>query len=88
MSVMKATISWWELPVADLDRAEAFYGAAFGWTFAPFGDSYRMVTDATDTLAGALDLAPDRAGTTGLRGYYYVDDLTATLTAITDPAAR
>ncbi len=79
---MKGTISWWELPVPDLEQAQDFYGRAFGWTFAPFGDTYLMVTDSSGALAGALDLSPERTGAVGLRFYFYVEDLTATVEAI------
>src|SRR3954469_10431094 len=34
------TVTWWEMPVADLAQAQRFYGTVFGWTFVPFGEGY------------------------------------------------
>jgi uncharacterized protein len=39
-----------ELPVADIDAARAFYGAAFGWEMTGFGPTYAC------TLTGDVDL--------------------------------
>jgi predicted enzyme related to lactoylglutathione lyase len=39
-----------ELPVADVDAARAFYGAAFGWEMTGFGPTYAC------TLTGDVDL--------------------------------
>ena len=38
-------IDYVELPAADLDAAEAFYAAAFGWTFEDYGEGYRAFSD-------------------------------------------
>ena len=35
MSQAKNPVNWFELPVADLSRAESFYSSAFGVEFAP-----------------------------------------------------
>lgn len=42
-------INYVELPAADLDAAQRFYEAAFGWTFVDYGPEYRAFND------GALD---------------------------------
>lgn len=31
-------IVWFELPVADVERAKAFYGEMFGWRFERFSE--------------------------------------------------
>ena len=36
----KEHIDYIELASVDLERAKAFYGEAFGWTFTDYGDSY------------------------------------------------
>ena len=46
-----ARLNYLELPVADTGRAKAFYGAAFGWTFADFGPTYAATTSG-DTNVG------------------------------------
>lgn len=39
------TIDYVELPAADLDAVETFYGKAFGWTFTSYGPEYRAFSD-------------------------------------------
>jgi len=39
-----------ELPVADVEAAQAFYGAAFGWQMTGFGPTYAC------TLTGDVDV--------------------------------
>lgn len=38
-------IDYVELAVADMARAKAFYGGAFGWTFTDYGPDYCAFTD-------------------------------------------
>lgn len=38
-------IDYLELPARDLDAVEAFYKAAFGWSFTDYGADYRAFTD-------------------------------------------
>ncbi len=45
-----ARLNYLELPVADTDRAKAFYGAAFGWAFSDFGPTYAA------TMTGDTDI--------------------------------
>ena len=51
-----------EIPAPDIDRAKAFYGRVFGWTFHPLHDRYEFF-DAGN-IAGALDAdkTPSRDG--------------------------
>ncbi len=49
---MTTHLSYFELPVADAERAQTFYGALFGWHFADSGiPNYHMIPNATP-LAG------------------------------------
>ena len=63
---MKNTVSWFEIPVADLARAQAFYEAIFQMQMIPMdfpAMQMRMfpVDDPMDphAISGALALAPD-----------------------------
>lgn len=38
-------IDYLELPARDLDAAQAFYVAAFGWSFTDYGPDYRAFND-------------------------------------------
>lgn len=38
-------INYIEFPARDFDAVEAFYSAAFGWTFTDYGDAYRAFND-------------------------------------------
>ncbi len=38
-------VDYLELPAADLDAVQAFYEAAFGWSFTEYGPDYRAFTD-------------------------------------------
>jgi uncharacterized protein len=50
-----------EFNVSDIGRSKAFYGAAFGWTFTDYGDSYTEFSDGR--LSGGLTTqGPVRSG--------------------------
>jgi hypothetical protein len=78
-------INYVELPSTDLDAVQAFYAAAFGWTFQVWGDTYRSFTGAG--LEGGFEL--QGASTTsrapsgdGVLVILYSDDLAATQAAV------
>jgi predicted enzyme related to lactoylglutathione lyase len=82
------TVTWWELPVSDVERAKAFYGALFGWTFSTFagedGDdaSHGEFVGAYDDgeLVGGLYRAEgDPTVAPAIRVYLNVADLEAVL---------
>lgn len=55
-----AAISWFEIPVEDVDRAVAFYSAVLGCEFTvddETGDTYPMFTAPDGDVFGALNLA-------------------------------
>jgi len=67
------TVTWWEIPVQDLEKAKAFYTAVFGWGYTPFGDGYAAVT-AGEQMIGALSESADAVGE-GVRIYVQVADM-------------
>ncbi|WP_438352333.1 VOC family protein [Microbacterium sp. CJ88] len=71
------TIDYIEISVTDMAAARDFYGAAFGWTFTAYGDSYsgiRTAAEAEGDEAGGLVLA-DEVTRGGPLVLLYVDDL-------------
>jgi uncharacterized protein len=77
------TVIWFELWVTDVERAKAFYGELFGWTFRPMAEYHRdyWLVDAGDGKGtiGALwptDVEPTDAGSVV---YVAVADLTETI---------
>jgi uncharacterized protein len=63
-------IAWFELPADNSDRAKAFYGGLFGWSFQPSEQDYNMTFDGGGAVYGAQ-------GQRGLLAYFGVDDLSA-----------
>lgn len=74
------TVTWWELPVADLAGAQEFYGAVFGWTFQPFGEGYVGVFADGQMIGGMFEQA--EVPQHGPRLYVLVDDIEATLATV------
>ena len=67
------------LPVSDVDRAKAFYEAAFGWSLTDFGPSYAA------TMTGDVDLGLQADVAEAARAplpVIEVDDLEAALAAV------
>lgn len=70
---MVGDVVYFEIPVADADRAHAFSGRLFGWEFAPGNvPSYEMIPNAVP--AGALDAS---GGGGGPRRFFGRDDIAA-----------
>lgn len=68
-----------ELPVADVDAAQTFYGAAFGWQMTGFGPTYAC------TLSGDVDIglqADPAERTHAPLIVIQVEDLAQTLAAV------
>ena len=80
------SIDYVELPVTDLAAAQAFYGAAFGWEFVPYGPGYagiRTAAESGEDEAGGLRLA--EAADVSRGGPFvllFSEDLDATLAAV------
>lgn len=76
-----AKLNYVELPVQSTETAKAFFASAFGWDFADYGPTYA----ATTTGETDLGLQGDRAEWPGAPlPVIQVDDLEATLAAVTD----
>lgn len=75
-------IDYVELGVTDLARAQAFYAAAFGWTFNDYGPTYAGIRWAEgDGEVGGLAVGgPTGAG--GALVLLFSDDLDATVAAV------
>ena len=78
---MAARVVHLEVPAQDADRAQSFYEGLLGWQLAqvmPDAD-YRMA-DLGDGQGAAV--FPSDSGPTGLKVYFGVDDIEATLTQV------
>jgi predicted enzyme related to lactoylglutathione lyase len=73
-------VSWFDISVGDLDKAETFYSALFGWQFQPGNMNnvrYGIVT-VDGKLVGELTEDKSRvskSGPTGISIYFPVDDI-------------
>jgi len=77
-------IDYVEFAVADLEAAQRFYGAVFGWTFISYGDDYVSFHD------GRLDggfFRSDDVSTGGPLVVLFALDLEATRAAIVEHGA-
>ena len=72
-------IDYFEVAVADLDAAKAFYVDAFGWSLNDYGPEYAGI-QGVDEEAGGLRLAGDPAPPLVI---LYSDDLEASVEAVT-----
>jgi len=56
-------IDYIEFPVTDMVQAQAFYAAAFGWKFTPYGDEYAGIQGVEREVGGfRLDDSVTRGG--------------------------
>lgn len=75
------TVDYLELPGANLDAVQAFYAAAFGWTFTAWGPDYVSFEGAG--LAGGFDRTrPAAAAGAGPLPVLYHADLAAAQSAV------
>ena len=92
MANPQGTPIWYELAAADPDAAKRFYEAVAPWTVEarPAGEmDYRMITvTGADNVGGVARFDPAQAPTAamrpGWRVYFGVDDVDATVAAITE----
>ena len=66
-------IDYIEIPVADLQKARAFFEGLFGWTFQEWGDEYMSFSDGR--LDGGFRLAPDTPPPGGVLLVFFSTDL-------------
>jgi len=84
-------VNWFEIPVADLDRAKAFYESALGFelTINEMGPLkmawFPMTQGATGTLVKADGYTPSKAGSLV---YFHVDSIEQTLKSIGDQGGK
>lgn len=80
MSANDRQIDYVEFGVADIDRAKAFYGDAFGWTFVDYGPEYCEFNDGR-LKGGFTTLSPITPG--GALIVLYGDDLPGLVDRVT-----
>ena len=77
-----AKVEHFEVPADDVDRAQAFYAKAFGFTYEPWGDDMGMLRTGSDEGIGG-DIHK-RGGVPHPTFVITVDDLEGTLAAIVE----
>lgn len=55
-----SSINYVEFNVSDIARSKAFYGAAFGWTFTDYGETYCEFSDGE--MKGGFEIGPVTSG--------------------------
>jgi predicted enzyme related to lactoylglutathione lyase len=81
---------WIDLATSDLDRAQQFYGAVFGWTFESAGPEYGGYVNAFkdgQPVAGLMYNDPQHHSPDGWTTYLHTSDVNATLAAATAAGA-
>jgi uncharacterized protein len=81
---------WIDLSTSDLDRAQDFYGAVFGWTFESAGPEYGGYVNASKDgrpVAGLVYNDPQYNSPDGWTTYLHTADGKATLAAATAAGA-
>ena len=75
-------IDYVEIGVTDLERAKAFYAAAFGWGFNDYGPTYAGIrwSQGDGEVGGLAVGAPSGSG--GVSVLLYSDDLDATVAVV------
>lgn len=68
-------INYIELNVRDIDKAKAFYGKAFGWTFTDYGPQYAEFSDGV--MKGGLTTTAPPSPAGGPLVILYADKLEA-----------
>jgi predicted enzyme related to lactoylglutathione lyase len=71
-------IDYLELPAKDFDSVQAFYSAAFGWTFTDYGPEYRAFNDGKIDGGFYLSELHSSTATGAALIVLYADDLEAT----------
>lgn len=76
-------IDYVEITVGDLERAKAFYAAAFGWTFNDYGPTYAGIRWSDgDGEVGGLGVGEVPAGPGGVAVLLFSADLDASVAAV------
>ncbi len=80
------SINYVEFNVADIGRAKAFYGGAFGWTFTDYGPDYCEFSDG-NMSGGFNPNAPVTSGG-GPLVILYGDDLETLMKSVTSSGGK
>jgi hypothetical protein len=80
------TIDYIEFTVRDMKRAQAFYAAAFGWTFTDYGPDYAGIKSKDGEVGGLRVGKEVEAG--GPLVVLYSDDLEASVAAVNQAGGR
>ncbi|HEY4024730.1 MAG TPA: VOC family protein [Pseudonocardiaceae bacterium] len=95
MASSQGTVIWFEIWVRDAERAKAFYGALFGWSFAPFDgydpDNYWLIDAGEDAAVnGAVVREPDSAArpSRGTVIYVHVPELDRAVAKVVELGGR
>lgn len=78
--------TWIDLASSDVDRAQAFYGTVFGWTFESAGPEYGGYINAASSehpVAGLMSNNPQFQSPDGWSTYFHTADINATVSALT-----
>jgi len=72
-----------EFPVADADRAQAFWGGLFGWQFGPsMSDQFEYRMAQTGERSGAALMSAEERGHPNF--YFDTDDIDASIAKVRD----
>ncbi len=77
-----------EIPALDIDAAEAFYSAAFGWRFTPYGPAYLGITTPDGRETGGINQVGAIAPGDGALVVIYSNNLEATRDAVIAAGGR
>jgi hypothetical protein len=88
MTTPNNPVTWFEIHTADPDRAKAFYGGVFGWTFVEDGPYSVVTTGPGHPLQGGIqdttaDLPPGQPATYAVP-CVQVADVAATCARVAD----
>src|SRR5262249_22767332 len=78
---MRGKPSWWDILVDDLDVAQRFYSAVFGWTFPISGPDFMVVFDGTEQ-SGKLYAPGRQYSGRGIQLSFDPDDLEGILAKV------
>ncbi len=79
-------INYVEFNVADIGRAKAFYGGAFGWTFTDYGPDYCEFSDGH--MTGGFNPNEPATPGGGPLVILYGDDLEALMAKVTSSGGK
>lgn len=82
--------NWIDLATSDIERAQQFYGAVFGWRFESYGPEYgdyRNAFKGDKPVAGLMRNDPQWNSPDGWTVYFHTDDVRATVAKATASGA-